>query len=479
VRSEARQAESEDPRTTDCSEDRALGIHGRFLVRGGRREEGSDRLVRLGGYSALLLAAFCFRLWFGLSVGLWKADPRQSYLIGLKCYLTRTWPYFGADVMPQVQVPGALHGLAIALPLYLFPVPEAPFVLLNLLSLAGLCLLSWYCGRRLPKFPKWVIWTWLLTAPWTLGESTFIYNPSYVLVGSVLFFVGVLETYPSLRGGLICPAWANFMMGVGLSWVMQFHLSYVLLLPYVVASFYVQFRESHGRTGWMALSFVAGILTTGIFVLPTIARFGWNVGFGPALGMIGLRPRNLTVHLESPFDILARFLSFASFEIAPFIGRDTAARIAFVKEYPWIAPVVLLLAAVGVLQPVAMVLISVFGRQQNTPGWPAIQGLCFATLGLLYVAFALSPKRPHAHNFYVVFPLAMIFSLYCWNEYLQRTEWQLCAGVLLACGVIFHASLSFYQQAHHPWAADRQVIMHALEHGDYREFGERRPGSMY
>jgi hypothetical protein len=105
--------------------------------------------------------------------------------------------------------------------------------------------------------------------------------------------------------------------------------------------------------------------------------------------------------------------------------------------------------------------------------------LCFATLGLLYVAFALSPKRPHAHNFYVVFPLAMIFSLYCWNEYLQRTEWQLCAGVLLACGVIFHASLSFYQQAHHPWAADRQVIMHALEHGDYREFGERRPGSMY
>jgi hypothetical protein len=34
---------------------------------------------------------------------------------------------------------------------------------------------------------------------------------------------------------------------------------------------------------------------------------------------------------------------------------------------------------------------------------PAIQ-LCLATLGLLYVAFALSPKRPHAHNFYVVFP---------------------------------------------------------------------------
>jgi hypothetical protein len=476
---ETRQAESENPRISGCSEDQAPRFHGRCLVRRERRREGSNRIVRLGGYSAFLLGVFCLRLWFGLSVGVWQTDPRQSYLIGLKCYLTHTWPYFGADVLPQVQVPGALHGLSIALPLYLFPVPEAPFVLLNLLSFFGLCLLAWYCGRRLPDLPRWVIWAWLLTAPWTLGASTFVYNPSYVLVGSVLFFVGALETYPSLRAGPIRPEWANFMMGVGISWVMQFHMSYVLLLPYVVASFYLQFRESHRRIGWMALSFVVGVLTTGIFVLPTVVRFGWNVGSGTALSMIGLHPHNLTVHLESPFEILARFLSFASFEIAPFIGRNTAARIAFVKEYPWIAPIVLLLAAVGVLQPVAMTLISVFGRQPHTPGWPAIRGFCLATLGLLYVAFALSPKRPHAHNLYVVFPVAMIFSLYCWNEYLQRAKWQLCAGILLTCGVILHASLSFYKQAHHPWAADRQLIMHALEDGDYREFGERPSGSMY
>jgi hypothetical protein len=476
---ETRQAESENPKISGCSEDQALGIHGRRLVCRERRGQGSNRLVRLGGHSAFLLAVFCFRLWFGLSVGLWQTDPRQTYLIGLKSYLTRTWPYFGADVSPQIQVPGALQGLTIALPLYLFPVPEAPFVLLNLLSFFGLCLLAWYCARRLPKLPRWVIWTWLLTAPWTLDESTYVYNPSYVLVGSVLFFVGAIETYPSLRTGLIRLGWANFLMGVGLLWVMQFHMSYVLLLPYVMASFYFQFMESRAGTGRMAMSFIAGTLTTGVFMLPTVARFGWNVGSGRALGMIDLHPRNLTVHLESPFDILARFLSFASFEIAPLIGRDTTARLAFVREYPWIAPIVLLLIAVGVVQPVAMVLISVFGRQRHTPGWPAMRGLCFATLGLLYVAFMFSPKRPHAHTFYVVFPVAMIFSLYCWNEYLQRTKWQLCAGILLVCGVVFHASLSVYKQAHHPWAADRQVIMHALEHGDYREFGERRPGSIY
>jgi hypothetical protein len=442
-------------------------------------EKGGNGVVRLSMFGALLLLAFCFRLWFGLSLGLWQPDPRQIYLIGLKSYITRTWPYFGADVFPQVQVPGALQGLSIALPLYLFPVPESPFVLLNLLSFVGLCLLAWYCARRLPNFPRWVIWTWLLTAPWTLGESTHVYNPSYVLVGSILFFVGALETYPAVRGGLIRLELANFMMGVGLSWVMQFHMSYVLLLPYVVASFYSQCRESRGRIGGLAMSFVAGVLTTGVLILPTIARFGWNAASGTALGMLCLRPRNLAVHLESPFAILARFLSFASFEVARFIAPDTDGRIAFLEQRPWLAPVVLLLAVVGILQPVAMVLISVFGRQTNTPGWPAMRGLCLATLGLLYVAFALSPKRPHAHNFYVVFPVAMIFSFYCWNEYLQKTNWQLCAGVLLACGIIFHLSLCVYNKAHHPWAADRQAVMHAIEDGDYREFAERRPGSIY
>ena len=80
-----------------------------------------------------------------------ETDPRQVYLIGLKSYLTRTWPYFGADVFPQVQVPGALQGLSIALPLYLFRVPEAPFVFLNLLSFLGLCLLAWTRARDLRR----------------------------------------------------------------------------------------------------------------------------------------------------------------------------------------------------------------------------------------------------------------------------------------------------------------------------------------
>jgi hypothetical protein len=437
------------------------------------------RPVHFVGCCSFLLAAFCFRLWFGLSIGLWQTDTRQVYLIGLKSYLTRSWPYFGADVLPQVQVPGALQGLAIALPLFLFPIPEAPFVLVNLLSLAGLCLLAWYCTQRLPDFPRWIVWTWLMTAPWTLGESTCVYNPSYVLFGSVLFFVGALETYPALRRGLIPPEWANFMMGAGVGWVMQFHMSYVLLIPYLAASFYLQWTETPRSAVPIVGRFVAGALTTGIFVLPTLVRFGWQGGPGSVASLMSFHSEYLTVHLESPFGILARFLSFASFEVGPFIGGDMAARIAFVNQYPWIGPLVLLLAAVGILQPIALVLIGIFGRQRNTPSWPAVCGICLATIGLLYVAFALSPKHPHAHNFYVVFPIAMIFSLHCWNEALQKRRWQLCAGVVLAGGLFFHTVLSVYRHERHPWWIERQAILRALERKDYRELGERRAGSMY
>ena len=93
------------------------------------------------------------------------------------------------------------------------------------MSFASLCLLAWYCCKRLPEMPRWFVWSWLLTAPWVLDLSTSVYNPSYVLPGSILFFVGALEIYPYTSKHVIAPRLANFMMGFALFWVMQLHLS--------------------------------------------------------------------------------------------------------------------------------------------------------------------------------------------------------------------------------------------------------------
>src|ERR1700677_5095708 len=95
-------------------------------------------------FCAFLALAFLFRLAFGLCSEIWFIDQQQIYLIGLKYYATGLWPYFGPDVAENIQLPGALQGLVIGLPLKVWPIPESPYVFLNLLSFAGLCFLAWY-----------------------------------------------------------------------------------------------------------------------------------------------------------------------------------------------------------------------------------------------------------------------------------------------------------------------------------------------
>src|SRR5882672_5902018 len=92
----------------------------------------------------LLLLAFLFRLAFGLCQ-FQDEDTKQIYLIGLKFYTTGAWPYFGPDVTNTIQIPGALQGLVVGLPFYVLPIPEAPYVLLNILTFSSLCFFAWYC----------------------------------------------------------------------------------------------------------------------------------------------------------------------------------------------------------------------------------------------------------------------------------------------------------------------------------------------
>src|SRR5262249_2222919 len=84
-----------------------------------------------GRFAAFFLAAFAFRFLFGLVCPpiIIAEDETQIYTIGLKCYTTRTWPFFGPDVVgfgaSKIQIPGALQGLLVALPLEVWPIPEA------------------------------------------------------------------------------------------------------------------------------------------------------------------------------------------------------------------------------------------------------------------------------------------------------------------------------------------------------------------
>jgi hypothetical protein len=438
-----------------------------------REESWLTRLARNGWVTAALLAsAFLFRLWVGLAIGLSRDDAKHVYLIGLKYYLTGAWPYFGADVdwVRSVKVPGALQALVVGLPFYVAPVPEAPFVVLNLLSFSSLCLFAWYVARRLPRVPSALIWAWLLTAPWTLDESTYVYNPSYVLTGATLFFIGALETYPATRRGLLSAPLANFMMGFGLLWVMQFHMSYAILLPYAAVSLIIQLRDTKTGRAKLLLAFAAGAAVIGVFLLPTCFRYGWHVVASDTAAMIQPNPRNLSIHWRYSFDILARFVSFATYQTSGFVGGNVQERLRFLADFFWLAPVILLVTAVGLVQVAAMIWMALFTKKPAVPEWRAMRQLFAMTILLLYASFAVCRKVPRSHTFYVTFPVAMLFSLYCWNEFLQRRVGQTVAALLIALGIVFQVTFVIHKSTRHPWAVDRQEIVRALNGEDYQHY---------
>ena len=429
-------------------------------------------------FVVLLLCAFLFRLSFGLCSQFWTDDERQVYLIGLKFYSTCAWPYFGPDVSSGVQVPGALQGLLTGLPLFAAHVPEAPFVLLNLLSFASLCFFAWYCTRRLPGTPAWFVWGWLLTAPWTLNFSTHVVNPSYVLTGGVLFFVGALETIPATRKALVPTRLANFMMGFALLWVMQLHLSWVALVPFLLASVYSQLRErgtkARAPLGWLAF----GAALCGALLAPTFLKYGLTNGAGGTGEMFAPNASNVARVLNPVEGVPARFLSLASFELARFVGRDTAERLAFLREHLWLAPFAVFLGAVGILQPAAMIVLW-FRKRDARDDWPAVKWLSLLTVLLLCTLFLFSAKPPASHTFYVTFPVAALYGFYCWDMLFRKRGWRTFAKVFLVCGVVFHAGLAAHNFSRVSLYTDRRAAQSAINEKNPALLGERRPGSLY
>jgi hypothetical protein len=440
---------------------------------GDRAGGGAPRARRRRLFVALLAAAFAFRLGYGLCGQFQDADTKQIYLLGLKFYATGAWPYFGPDVLfGEIQLPGALQALLVGLPFHALPLAEAPYALLGLVSFAGLCLFAWYCCRRLPGLPRWFVWGWLLTSPWTLNLSTVIYNPSYMLAGGILFFVGALEVYPFTRRGLVPARLANASMGFGLFWAMQLHMSWVVLAPYALAALALQFREG-ARRGLAALAwFAAGAAPPAALLVPTYLKYG--PGAGATGDSVRFNPENLTAF----WGILVRTLSFASFEVPRFLGAHTGERLAVFREQPWLAPFAVFLVAAGAAQ-VGALLASWFLRRHGQPDWRAVKYLALFNVVLLYASFLFSIKPPQSNHLYVTLPVPVLYAFYCWERLLARAFWRRFAAALLACGVVFHAGLAAYNFSHVSLYVDRRAAQTAVDERNYHILGERRPGSRY
>jgi hypothetical protein len=417
----------------------------------------------------LLIAAFLFRLAFGLCSEFWFEDETQVYLLGLRHYASGLWPYFGPDIGGiRAQLPGALQALLVSLPLKVVPVPEAPFVLLNVLSLAAIAALAWYVRRRLPSLPAWLVYGVLLTAPWTLNFSTHVVNVSYLLPAGILFFIGLLEAWPALRIGVVPVAAAHFMMGFALLCVVQLHMSWVVLVLYLLGAFVSRAREGARSFVQAAAWTLLGAALPGSLLFPTLWVYGLRAGgTDQALRVEWVDPSKAAM-------IAARFLSFPSFEIARFLGRSTARRVYLVSQHLWLAPFAVIVGLAGIVQPVLMALLW-FKKDPGNPHWRPLRWMVLATIVILHFSYFLaSNKDPQAHAFYVVAPLAMLYAFYCFRQ-IDSPLLRKVAAAVLVLGVVYHAGLASARFGERSLYKNRPVVVAAIGAMIPEILGHRRP----
>ena len=412
--------------------------------------------------SVALAALFLGRLAFGLTSEFWSEDETQIYLMGLRYYATGDWPYFGPDIVwTQTQIAGALQPLLVGVPLRIAPVPEAPFILLNLLSFAALCGLAAYITRREPSVPRWLVWGWLLTVPWTLQFTTHVNNPSYVLPAAIVFFIGFFEAVPTLSLGLASPRLAFFGMGAAIVWIMQIHMSWPLLLPFAAIALYTRGIRN---AGWLAL----GASLPGALLVPTFLEYGLRGGSGGTA-------TNLHFHVVPPDRLLvtlAQFFSFASLEINRFVATDNAKRLMLLVGHPWIAPLAVIVLIAGIVQPVWMLISAFRGRQEAK--WSGVRVLVAFTVLLIYASYWFVKEEPQAHAFFVVAPVAFIFAASCW-ALIDSPRWRQVAAVVFAVNIAFHAGLAWIQGPQQSLYTNREVITAAISEKQPEIFGHRRP----
>jgi hypothetical protein len=441
-------------------------------------------------FIALSLFLWVFRTAFGLSGNFMDQDHLQTYLIGLKWYGSGGWPFFGPDLVilgtVRAQIPGALEAFLVGGPFFILPIPEAPFLLLNLLSLSGIALLSWYLSKRMKRIPFLFIFAWISLLPWTLNQSTWVLNPSYLLFGSILFFIGVMEAIPQLSIGSIRPSHAFLLMGFGLFWDMQFHFSWILLTPFVPATFILFGRRAGwGQTFWGVFSFILGSLPPLALVLPTLLRFGWHTLLaGGSTAMLF----NAN-HARDVLTVLARYLSLACYEIPQFIGAQSRDRWDFlVHQDPFVFPFGIFLFFVGLIQPVLMLalgwihplVLTVKKRLPRTfrPDALAIYLFSFAAFLMIYLSFWFTEKEPVSHIYFVYFPVVTVFSFYIWDRMAEKTFWRKFGRLCLVVSFFFQLGLILHRLPLQSLFLNRAQVVKAIQGKNYQLLGERRAGTI-
>ena len=321
--------------------------------------------------------------------------------------------------------------------------PEAPYVLLNLLSMAALAAFAWYITVRLPSLPAWLVWGWLMTLPWTLEFSTHIINPSYLLAPALVFFLGFFEAVPAFRLGKMPEPLAFALMGAAASWVLQIHMSWPLLCAHAAFAWLSARRGGARAMAANAAGFAGGFLVFAVLLIPTFVVFGLQAGSGGTL-------RNLRPHWVNPWiaiTILARLLfvreprNLAVHRDRRWQALDVPARVicGSCRWRSWSG-----WPASGSRSGCCA---NGFARGRRFAEWRALRMLVAGTVALVYASYWFVLEPSQAHAFYVVAPVAFMFAAYCWT-FVDSPRWRRIAAVVLVLNIAFHVGQALHPGAH-------------------------------
>jgi hypothetical protein len=339
--------------------------------------------------------------------------------------------------------------------------------------MAGLSFLAWYCSKRVPRLSPWFIFTWILTAPWCVHYSTSMINLSYSITFSALFFVFWMESVPALTLHWIPLPLANLMMGFIFSGWVQFHRTWVLLGPFLVLSFYLQWKKSGKVT--CLFYFALGALPLSLLIMPTLFQSNYQFSRDVSGLSYGFNLHNF-LHF---FVTLAQFLALASFETPRFIGMHTDERVQFLLHHYILVPG-LLVWYFGILQPIILVGF-LFVSKNSHPEWKLIRWLLMGTFLLVYGSLLFTIKNPDVNTFCEMLPIVMIYSFYVWERWWLNLWGKRFLQIFIVSVLVFQVG---YLLARAPenesfYLKYRDAMTQAIEKHDYHLLGERRPGAFY
>ena len=155
-----------------------------------------------------------------------------------------------------------------------------------------------------------------------------------------------------------------------------------------------------------------------------------------------------------------------------FIDSLNKNRIAFLHTYYLVSPFVIMTALIGLAQP--FYLTAGFFLKNPSLIFPLVKRMALLTFLLVWLSFFFSVKGPSSHTFYLVFPVVMIYSFYCWLPLFRKKWFRFLMIVMLVSGVITHSAIAHRNMIKRSMYLNREKPAAAIKEKDYHILGERR-----